>query len=246
VRPLLLDLFCCAGGAGMGYRRAGFDVIGVDVTDQPNYAPGPFVRGDALAVLDALLHGLGVKVPGRRPVYARELAAVHASPPCQAHTALTKGNRGRNGWEDAHVDLVPPTRARLDRLGLPYVIENVQGSPVRRDLVLCGLHFGLRVFRHRYFELGGGWSMDPLTCNGRSDHAGHRVAGWRHGVKYAGDMVAVYGDGGGKGSVAEWQAAMGIDWTADRRELAEAIPPAYTQHIGRGLLAALGRQENAA
>jgi DNA (cytosine-5)-methyltransferase 1 len=92
--------------------------------------------------------------------------------------------------------------------------------------------FDLKVFRHRYFELGG-WAMPkPL----HPSHAGHRVAGWRHGVRYEGDMVAVYGDGGGKGSVSDWQQAMGISWTADKRELAEAVPPLFTRHVGEQLL----------
>ena len=110
-------------------------------------------------------------------------------------------------------------------------MENVQGSSLRRDLTLCGEMFGLDVIRHRYFELGGWWTP-PRS------HMAHRgrVAGWRHGEYFDGPYFAVYGDGGGKGTVAQWQTAMGIDWTDDRRELAEAIPPAYTEHIGRQLL----------
>jgi DNA (cytosine-5)-methyltransferase 1 len=211
----ILDLFCGAGGAGTGYHRAGFDVVvGVDIAPQPNY-PFVFHQGDALEFLAA--HG-------------DSFDAVHASPPCQTHSALTKGNRAR-GWTDEHRDWIADTRALLDELGLPYVIENVQGAPLRRDLTLCGLMFGLRVFRHRYFELGG-WTMPEPA---HPSHKGHRVAGWRHGVKHDGDMVAVYGDGGGKGSVADWQAAMGMDWTGVKLELAEAIPPAYTEFIGAAL-----------
>jgi hypothetical protein len=221
----ILDLFSGAGGAGMGYHRAGLDVVGVDIAPQPNY-PFEFHRGDALEFLAA--HG-------------HEFDAVHASPPCQTHSALTKGNRAR-GWADDHRDWIADTRALLDALGRPYVIENVQGAPVRRDLTLCGLTFGLRVFRHRYFELGD-WTMPAVP---HPSHAGHRVAGWRHGVRYDGDMVAVYGDGGGKGSVADWQAAMGIDWTASKLELAEAIPPAYTLHVGTALLDTLDTAREAA
>lgn len=211
----LLDLFCCAGGAAVGYEQAGFNVIGVDINWQPNY-PFPFFQGDALEFL--MDHG-------------DSFDAIHASPPCQTHSALTKGNRSR-GWNDDHFDLIADTRDLLDKIGKPYIIENVQGAPLRRDLTLCGLMFDLRVFRHRYFELGN-WSM-PAPAH--PSHKGHRVAGWRHGVKHEGDMVAVYGDGGGKGSVAEWQTAMGIDWTTDRLELAEAIPPAYTEFIGTALM----------
>lgn len=213
-RPLLLDAFCGAGGAGMGYFLAGFDVVGVDVVDQPNY-PFEIVKGDALRYL--LEHG-------------RDFDAIHASPPCQTHSALTKGNRTR-GWADTHVDLIPATRALCDLTGRPYVLENVQGSTLRRDVTLCGEMFGLEVIRHRYFELGGWTATAP-------DHRPHRgrVAGMRHGEWFTGPYFAVYGDGGGKGTVAEWQRAMGIGWTSVRRELSEAIPPAYSEFLGRQLL----------
>ncbi len=228
-RPRLLDLFCGAGGAAVGYHRAGFDVVGVDHEPQPDY-PFTFVHGDAIEY--AARH-------------AADFAAVHGSPPCQTHSALTKGNRAR-GWFDTHTDLIEATRRLLDTTDRPYVLENVEGSPLRRDLILCGLHFDLRVFRHRYIELGG-WSVeDPLRCTGRAgrgSHAGYRVAGWRHGVKHAGNIVAPYGDGGGKGSPREWAEAMGITWTLNKHGLAEAIPPAYTEWVGTRLLAVVGGGE---
>jgi DNA (cytosine-5)-methyltransferase 1 len=196
----------------MGYHRAGFDVVGVDIDPQPNY-PFEFVQGDALQYLAK--HG-------------REFDAIHASPPCQGYTAL-KAVHG-NVWPL----LIEPTRRMLDQIGVPYVIENVQGAPVRRDLTLCGEMFGLRVIRHRFFELGGWEAVAPAHL----PHRG-RVAGWRHGKFYDGPYFAVYGNGGGKGTVAQWQDALGIDWTTDRRELAEAIPPAYTEYIGRQLIRAL-------
>lgn len=213
-RKRLLDLFCCAGGAAVGYRRAGFDVVGVDIRPQPRY-PFEFHQADALAFVAE---------------YGREFDAIHASPPCQEHSTLTKGNRPR-GVGRAHSDLIPATRAALEATGRPYVIENVTSAPLRPDAVLCGLMFGLGVFRHRLFELGGWAMLSPA----HPVHRGHRVAGWRHGARHEGDMVAVYGAGGGKGSVTDWQAAMGIDWTGDRAELAEAIPPAYTGFIGANL-----------
>lgn len=215
-RPRILDLYCGAGGAAVGYYRAGFDVVGVDVDPQPDY-PYEFVQADAVAYLAAHGHEFNVR---------------HASPPCQTHSALTKGNRAR-GWGDVHRDYVPVTRALLDHVGGPYVIENVQGSTLRRDLTLCGEMFGLDVIRHRYFELGG-WTVKPLP---HLPHRG-RVAGWRHGVHHDGPYVAVYGDGGGKGTVERWQEAMGIDWMTTRHDLAEAIPPAYTEWVGIQLLAA--------
>ncbi|MGK3201062.1 DNA methylase [Amycolatopsis sp. MEPSY49] len=222
-RKRILDAFCCAGGAAKGYHDAGFEVVGVDIAAQPNY-PYEFHQGDAVEFIRD--HG-------------HEFDAIHASPPCLNATALTAGNRKRVGWHDDHADLIPATRTALadirTRTGIPTVMENVQGSALRRDLVLCGLTFGLRVFRHRYFEIDG----VLVLGHPHQSHRGHRVAGWRHGVRHDGDMVAVYGDGGGKGTVTDWQDAMGIHHTDVRHELAQAIPPAYTRHIGDALHAAL-------
>ena len=203
----LLDLFCGAGGAGKGYMEAGFDVVGVDIAEQPEY-PASFVQGDALEYLAA--HG-------------HEFDAIHASPPCQASSALTKGtNKGRQ-----YVNLIPQTRSLLARFAVPTIIENVQGADIRRDLVLCGEMFGLGVIRHRLFEVSG-FAALPLA-HGR--HRG-RVRGWRHGQYFDGPYLAVHGDGGGKGTVAEWQTAMGMPWVTNRKSIAEAIPPAYTRFIG--------------
>lgn len=218
-KPLLLDLFCCAGGAARGYQRAGFHVVGVDIVEPSSYGGDEFVKSDAVAFLAQ---------------YGHKFDAYHGSCPCQTHSALTKGNRRRDGWSDEHRDFIAVTRALLDHLGKPYVLENVQGSTLRRDLTLCGEMFGLGVIRHRYFELGG-WTM-PQPAHVK--HRG-RVAGWRHGEYFDGPYFAVYGEGGGKGTVEQWQTAMGIDWTSDRRELAEAVPPAYCELIGRGLMAHL-------
>jgi hypothetical protein len=234
-RPKLLDLYCCSGGAGMGYHLAGFEVFGIDIDPQPRY-PFEFAQDDAIAALGALLNGTtsGMQLD--------DFDAIHASPPCQAHTTLTKGNRGR-GWADQHVDLIAATRDLLIETGKPYIIENVVGAraELRDPVQLCGLSFDLKVFRHRLFE-----SNVPLTVPEHQSHRGHRVAGWRHGVKHEGDMFAVYGDGGGKGSVEDWQRAMGIDWTTDRLSLAEAIPPAYTEHLGRQLIEHIQTEEAAA
>lgn len=219
MKPRLLDLCCGVGGAAVGYRRAGFCVTGVDIDPQPEYAGDEFVQGDALLYL--LQHG-------------REFDAVHASWPCQDSSTLTQGNRKREGWTDQHPDLITPGRALLDYIGRPYVIENVVGSRLRADLTLCGLMFDLRVFRHRHFELGGWtWAGPPPV---HPTHRGHRVAGWRHGVKHEGDMLAIYGDGGGKGTVAEWQEGLGIHWTESRHSLREAIPPHYSHYVGTGLM----------
>ena len=217
-RPKLLDLFCGAGGAGKGYMEAGFDVTGVDIAPQPDY-PGTFIQGDALAYLAA--HG-------------HEYDAIHASPPCQASSALTKGtNKGRE-----YLNLIPATRALLALHNKPTVIENVQGSDLRRDLTLCGEMFGLAVIRHRYFEVSGFTAL-PLE---HKPHRG-RVAGWRHGEWFDGPYFAVYGEGGGKGTVAQWQDAMDMHWTSNRKSIAEAIPKAYTRFIGGQIMQYLTSQD---
>ncbi|MEU5825636.1 DNA methylase [Streptomyces sp. NPDC047803] len=195
----------------MGYWRAGFDVVGVDIVPRPNY-PFCFVQGDALDVMREM---------------CQEFNLVHASPPCQAHTALTKGtNKGRT-----YVDLIPQMRELCEWFGVDWVIENVVGADIRRDLSLCGEMFGLGVIRHRDFETG--WMGTPGPKQPR--HLKHRgpVRGWRHGVWRDGPYIAAYGKGGGKGTVPEMQQAMRITWTDVHEELTEAIPPAYTQYIGR-------------
>src|SRR5690606_19595353 len=147
MKPTLLDLYCCAGGAGMGYHLAGFEVFGVDISDQPNY-PFQMHTGDAIEYVKR--HG-------------HEFDAIHASPPCQGHSGPTKGtNAARNAAQGrSHPDLIDATRQALDATGKPYVIENVMGAPLRRDLVLCGEMFGLGVLQHRISELGGWTTEQP-------------------------------------------------------------------------------------
>jgi hypothetical protein len=230
-RPILLDLFSCAGGAAMGYARAGFAVRGCDIVARPNY-PFPYHQGDALAYLAHLI------ATGEIERYA----FVHASPPCQDKCTLTVGTNRSQGWGGAHIDLVAPTRALLDETGLPYVIEQPNGrAEIRKDLTLCGEMFGLGVIRHRNFEAGG-WTVPQPA------HVPHRgrVRGYRHGQYYDGPYVAAYGNGGGKPTVAELQAAMDITWTGVREELTEAIPPAYSEYIGRAFLASRTALEVAA
>lgn len=201
-RRRLLDLYCGAGGCSLGYARAGFDVTGVDIVPQPHY-PFRFQLTDALS---ADLSGYD---------------AIHASPPCQGYSALSAvhGN--------AHPMLIPATRKALDATGLPYVIENVAGAPIRHDVTLCGTMYGLPILFHRFFELSGFVMAQPP----HPKHRG-RVRGWRHGQYFDGPYLAVYGQGGGKASVAEIKTGKGIHWMTERRELTEAIPPAYTTAIG--------------
>ena len=211
-RPRLLDLFCGAGGAAVGYHRAGFDVVGVDNRPQPNY-PFAFEQRDALEYLREMLH-FAYGEPGD------VFSAIHASPPCQAY--VRSGNVDR----DRHPDLIGPTRKLLWETGLPWVIENVPGAPMRPDAVLCGSQFGLAIRRHRWFEFSWGEPLLTLACDHSQPITG--VYGNAHGTQgaYPGMLPGDY---------ATWSREMGIDWmTTD--ELREAIPPAYTAVIGQHLL----------
>lgn len=210
----------------MGYHRAGFDVVGVDIVPQPNY-PFEFTRGEAISDLDRLISGGGMLTTegGRLNRYLlSDFDAIHASPPCQRWSTKTAYRWG-------HPDLVSPLRPLLEGSGLPFVIENVLAAPLRRDVVLCGSSFGLGVRRHRVFESNVSLLAPPCS----HWQSSRRYAIYDHGRWYESPSVHVFGEGGGKGREF-WQEAMGIDWTDDTRELAEAIPPAYTELIGHQLL----------
>jgi DNA (cytosine-5)-methyltransferase 1 len=207
----LLDLFCGAGGAAMGYARAGFEVVGVDVADQPNY-PFEFWHMDALAVHYEQLWAFD---------------AIHASPPCQAYTTITASARRRG---IIYPDLFPRVKAMLVASGLPFIIENVPGSPARNCLKLCGTMFGLGVFRHRLFETNFPVHLPPTHCSCYRKNIG------RNGY------VTVAGDSCRK---SEGLTAMQIDWKMSKEELNEAIPPAYTEFLGRQLMSILGKPSGA-
>jgi len=215
-RPLLLDLFCKAGGSARGYMDEGFDVVGVDIEPQPRF-PGHFIRAEALAF--AREHGW-------------EFDAIHAGPPCQVNLLGLKAANRKLGRAYAHPDLIEPTRAVLRGLGLPYVIENPQqGARLISPVVLCGTSFGLPLRRHRQFE-----SNVPLTglpCeHGRFTEKKYWTSWMPKGKRTRATTVQVYGCAGEKHL---WAGAMGIDWMTDE-ELSQAIPPAYTRHIGHQLL----------
>ena len=200
----LLDLFCGAGGAAVGYSRAGFtEIVGVDISPQPNY-PFDFIQADAL----------------NPPVRLEDFDLVHASPPCQAFTSLNQMWNAR-----PHDDLLTPTISMLD--GLPHVIENVERAPMPESVVLCGSSFGLGVGdaglrRHRQFQTSHAMLVPP--CH----HARtKRVIGVYGGHGRDRRRVTNTEDF----SVADRRIAMGIDWMTGA-ELSEAIPPAYTQFIG--------------
>lgn len=193
-RLKLLDLFCGAGGCSVGYSCAGFDVTGVDKVYQPNY-PFKFYQGDALSFpLD-------------------DFDVIHASPPCQAYTYAAGRPNQKN-----HDRLIAATRERIQQL--PYIIENVEGarSSLINPIMLCGSNFGLRVRRHRYFEVPLLREIPKLSCN-------HKVTDmpFDHGYTY---------------KESEYRDALGVWWMLVR-ESRQAIPPAYTEYLGRHLLSIL-------
>lgn len=242
MRPRLLDLFCGAGGAAVGYHHAGFDVVGVDIKPQPNY-PFEFVQADAVRHMkqDRLAGCWHVKIDGFPvgPCMGR-FAAIHASPPCQRYSDLAK----RNGNGDEHPDLIGPVRELLEQTGLPYVIENVEGAPLIDPIVLCGSQFDLgtgdyRLRRHRLFE---------SNVNLRLRSSGCRCVGDERpviDVSGGGPTKKPRTDGKGgrtyKGTADEARAAMAIPWMT-KNELNEAIPPPYTEWIGTELLAHLNSE----
>jgi DNA (cytosine-5)-methyltransferase 1 len=222
-KPLLLDLFCCAGGAAMGYWRAGFEVVGVDVEMQPNY-PFRFLRADWEFGFDLL---------------AKKAAAVHASPPCQAYSDLAKRNENADDWPK----LIEPVREALQTLDVPWVIENVEGAPLIDPAVLCGVMFPpLRVLRHRLFEANFQLEVPehgphPLvfTHDKRKAHYG----------KLDQNVSFVQVTGGGNSTMANARDAMGIDWMKTKHELNEAIPPAYTEWVGAQMQSLISGREAA-
>jgi len=215
-KPLLLDLFCCAGGAGLGYSRAAFEVVGVDIAPQPNY-PFTFLQADAMK--------LGV-------AFIAAFDAVHASPPCQSYSDLAK----RNGNGDEWPRLIEPVRDMLRQSGIPYIIENVDGAPLLNPVVLCGTMFkGLRVLRHRLFETNFPLLAPPHGKHPRCHTMDKRKAHYGKTDDMR-DFVSV--NGGGNCSVVAARDAMGIDWM-NKNELNEAIPPVYTEFIGEQLIAQL-------
>lgn len=219
-QPKLLDLYCGAGGATKGYQQAGFYVVGLDIRPQSNYCGDMFILADAIDWLTVNIS-----------IVKEHFQAIHASPPCQAYSSATN-NMTRN----SHPRVIANLRKVLERTELPYIIENVKGfkQDLLNPFMLCGSSFNLRVRRHRLFETN--FPVEALEC----DHAWQddnpmfviyedRRWKWR-------GTAAVYGNGGGK-SREYWPWAMGCGSTWDdcwmnTYELSQAIPPAYTKHIG--------------
>ena len=211
----ILDLYCGGGGAAIGMFQVfpGAWITGVDIQEQPEY-PFWFFHADVLKLT---------------PEYISRFDFAWASPPCQRYSVASRHHRIRG---KRYPDLYEPTKQLLLDSGIPFVIENVAGSPIRKDLMLCGEMFGLHVIRHRYFEVEG-FSIEQIP------HPKHR------GLVSEGFYVTVAGNGGNdpyhnymtlrdmefSTQAACWQYAMGIDWISSRKTLREAVPPAYSEYI---------------
>lgn len=216
MKPRLLDLFCCEGGASMGYSYAGFDVIGVDIEKQPRY-PFPFIRADVLDM---------------DPRFLATFDVIHASPPCQFATLLKHAPGGKK-----HPNLIPATRNLLRAARVPYIIENVEPAAPHliAPVMLCGTMFGLgaegcELRRHRYFETT--FHLAPPCGCQHSDKAVIGVYGGharKRSAKHGGRGTKDIWKGGHRGAA---ETAMGMVW-ATLNGMSEAIPPAYTKHIGR-------------
>lgn len=221
MKPRLLDLFCCQGGAAQGYADAGFEVVGVDIDAQPRY-PFEFHQGDALEFLQ---------------VHGADFDVIHASPPCQGYLNLGAVNKSLGRSYD-HPDLIAATRGLLMALGKPYVIENVQDArPQMVDPVrICGTGLGRPLRRHRLFE--SNVSLEGIACDHKAFTEPRYWTGWRpRGEHRLSTVVQIYGNAGGR---EHWPAALGVDWM-DAKGMTEAIPPAYTEWIGRQLIEHLGQ-----
>ena len=253
-RPKMLEFYCCEGGCHRGYKRAGWDVYGVDLFEDFSQAryPGPSHKGDAILALTNLLAGIALPFAHKDGqvewLTLADFSAAHASCPCQHASAGTRSLRAEG---KQYVALIEPTRWLLDQTGLPYVLENVKGAALRDPILLCGSMFGLgtddedgtplRLERHRLFE-----SNVPLSAPKPCDHD---LAVWVAGV-YGGSRgrkpgqtaaehrhAAKYDRHGGyvPRSLEVQQRLLGIDWMT-KRGMAQAIPPAYAEHVGRQLL----------
>lgn len=216
-RRRLLDAYCCQGGATRGYQEAGFEVTGIDIDPQPRYCGDHFIQGDAVAYI--MEHG-------------HEYDVIHASPPCQFATNAQR-IQGRT-----HYNFIPPTRAALVATGRPWVIENVEGAAAHLEfpVMLCGTMFGLQTYRHRLFESGGGFELSTLM------HPRHLAPLAKMGRPVrSGEFMHVVGNFSGVDRARE---IMAMPW-ANRDGLREAIPPAYTEFIGRQMTAYLDAHDSA-
>lgn len=216
-RPRALDLFCGAGGVSVGLQRAGFEVTGVDIRPQPHYRGGTFARADAMTY----------------PLEGFDL--IWASPPCQKYS-VANNIHGRLD----HPDLVAAVRERLLASGIPWMMENVPGSPLRNPIQLCGLALGCGVRRHRLVE-----SSLLLMGSGCGDHSIDYLIVFGNGVRRRGRQIRRTAKDGpvlhrATAPLEEGRLAMGISWM-NRNELSQAIPPAYAEFLGRQAIDELRR-----
>lgn len=216
-----LDLFCGGGGASKGLKNAGFDrVIGIDINKMPEYfEPKEFKQYDALKLLKSMK--IIEKIEGK-------IDFIWASPPCQEYSygSARLRNEGKK-----YPDLISQTRKLLLKTGKPFVIENVVGSPLRKDLILCGEMFKLKVIRHRVFEIHNFICRQP-------EHIKHKSpvdVGNKKKKSYY-DCVAGHGGNGNGFSLKSWQNSMGIEWITNKYTLAQCVPPPYSEYIARAFL----------
>ncbi len=251
VKPKLLDLFCGAGGCSEGYRRVGFDPYGVDNDPEPlRHYPFPYICMDALETMDRLLRGEGLTFSNGETLYLADFAAFHASPPCQGYSIMLN-----LPWLKGKIypKLIPAVRELFVATAKPYIIENVSGARYSRSLpeglqagFLCGQMFGLPIFRHRYFETSFFW-FEP----GHPNHRGHIREGRKIGGRAREIVVRrtgqIYGFDRPECAVSHAnmagivaRKALGTEWM-NRDEASQAIPPVYTEYIGKYLLQAVKR-----
>ena len=197
-----LDLFCGGGGATKGLQSVFDRVVGIDISDQPDYCGDHFMKRDVFVIPIDFLKGFDF---------------IWASPTCQVHTFATSRKA-----KEKYTNQIPATRKLLKESGVPYCIENVPQAPLRKDLLLCGEMFGLRVIRHRIFECDGFKVTQPA-------HPKHKK---RIDPKHS-YYVSVAGHGGDGYSykIKDWQKGIGCDWINDKHTLAQIVPPKYSEYI---------------
>lgn len=218
-KPVLLDLFCGAGGCTKGYQEAGFYVVGVDIEPQPNYCGDEFIQMDALEFMEQ-----------RYLEVFHRLVAIHASPPCQAYAVLANDRK-----RDDHPELLEPVRKSLEATGLPWVIENVPTAPMPDSFVLCGSTFGLPIVRHRRFEVHPPMGLHPSSC---------RQSKFARAVDH-GPGFYPYGRKTWEPAWREHVLPAVWPWMT-LAEAGQAIPPAYTEYIGSHLLSHIEAEQKAA